>query len=122
MAELTLNASLAYADSEGADLALALTALAATVSTKKFTLAKQSIGFAAEEAINLGEVTAPGWFIAINRDLTNFVELRVATGGAKFAKLKPGEFCLLRLGSGAQVPFALADTGAVQLEYAIIST
>jgi hypothetical protein len=119
--ELTLSGTLAYADDEDADLSLAVTSLLVTVSAKKFTWAKQSIG-TSEEAVNLGEVTAPGWFVAINRDLSNFLELRVATGGAKFCKLKPGEFCLLRLGSGAQVPFAIADTAAVQLEYALIST
>ena len=119
--ELTINGSLAYADSESADEILQIVNLIATVSTKKYTKAKQSIGIT-EEAINLGEVTAPGFSIFINRDPTNFIELRVATGGAKFAKLKPGEFALLRLGSGAQVPFAIADTSPCQLEYLIVST
>ena len=119
--EITLNASLAYADSESADEILAITDLLASVSSKKYTKQKQSIG-TTEEAINLGEATSPGWTIFICRDSTNFIELRVATGGAKFAKLKPGEFALLRLGSGAQVPYAIADTAPCVLEMLIINT
>lgn len=120
--EVTLNASMAYADSEGADEALSIVELLATVATKKYTKFKQAIGFAAEEAIQLGEVTAPGWALFINRDATNFIELRVATSGAIFAKLLPGEFALLRLGSGSQAPTAQADTAACQLEAFIAST
>lgn len=112
---------MAYEDSESASESMTLSDILATVSTKKYIKAKQSIGIT-EEAIQLGEVTAPGWVLFINRDATNFVELRVATSGAKFAKLKAGEFAFLRLGSGAQVPYAIADTAAVQLEYFLIMT
>lgn len=93
----------------------------ASISTKKFTWAKQNIA-TSEEAINLGEATAPGYAIFINRDATNYIELKVATSGAIFAKLKAGECCLLRLGSGAQVPYAIANTAACQLEYLILIT
>jgi hypothetical protein len=120
--EITPTASLTYADSENADVSLTpLATLVATVASKKFIHNKQNIG-TAEEAVVLGEVTTPGWAIFINRDLTNFIELRVATGGAKFAKLLPGEFWCGRLGSGAQAPFAIADTGACQMEYLICNT
>lgn len=93
----------------------------ATISSKKYLKGKQSIG-TSEEAINLGEASAPGYALFINRDETNFIELRVGTAGAKFAKLKAGEVALLRLGSGAQVPYAIADTAACQLEYFILNT
>jgi hypothetical protein len=119
--ELTLSATLAYADDEGADEALQVAELLATSSGKLYVKDKQSIGIT-EEAIGLGEVTSPGWGLFINRDTVNFLELRVGTGGAKFAKLKPGECALLRLGSGAQVPYAIADTAACKLEYIIVQT
>lgn len=119
--EITLSASLGYEDSENADTVLAITEKLATVATKKYIRHKQNIG-TSEEAIVLGEITSPGWAIFINRDLTNFINLKVATGGAIFAKLLPGEFALLRLGSGAQAPFAIADTGACQLESLIVMT
>lgn len=120
--ELTINASMKYADSEGADVAMSIVELVATVATKKFTKYKQAVGFAAEEAVGLGDISAPGWALFCNRDATNFISLKVATSGAVFAKLLPGEFALLRLGSGAQAPFAIADTASCQLEVFIAST
>lgn len=119
--ELTLSASVTYADNEGADESLSVSDLLATVSAKRYTKLKQNVG-TAEEAVVLGEVTAPGWAMFINRDASNFINLKVATSGAVFAKLKPGEFALLRLGSGAQAPFAQADTAACQLETILIAT
>ena len=117
--ELTLNASLAYADSADADELLAVVNKLANVSTKLYAKGKQSIGIT-EEAIDIGSLTAPSWALFINRDATNYIELKVATGGAIFAKLLAGEPALLRLGSGAQAPFAIANTAACILEYIII--
>lgn len=119
--EITLSASLAYEDSEGADLSLAISALLASVATKKYMRHKMNVG-TSEEAVPLGECTSPGWAIFVNRDATNFISLRVATGGAAFAKMLPGEPAMLRLGSGAQAPYAIADTGACQMEYFLIQT
>lgn len=119
--ELTISVSLAYEDSEGSDAALEIAEKLANVSSKKYIRAKQNIG-TSEEAIALGEVTSPGWGVFVNRDLTNFINLKVATGGAIFGKLLPGEGCCLRLGSGAQVPYAISDTAACQLEYLLVNT
>lgn len=93
-----------------------------TPAITKYLKARQSIGFAAEEAIQLGEVTSPGWFFAINRDASNFIVLRTASSGTIFAKLLPGEFCFIRIGSGAQAPTAQADTGVCVLEYVVVGT
>lgn len=118
--EITLNASLAYEDAEGSDVTLSVAELLASVGTLKFVHAKQNIGIA-EEAIGLGEVTSLGWAIFINRDSTNFIELRVGTGSTKFAKIAAGKFCLLFLGSGITAPYAISDNAACQMEYLIIS-
>jgi hypothetical protein len=119
--EVTVNASLEYSDSEGSECPpLELTNFFANVTTKRFVRLKQNIG-TSEEAIKLGELTTLGWAMFINRDLTNFINIKVATGGAIFAKLFPGECCgPLRLGSGAQAPFAIADTAACQMDVLII--
>lgn len=117
--ELTLTGSLSYSDSESADLTLDLSKIA-SVTTKIFVWNKQNIGIT-EEAINLGEVSSLGWAIFVNRDATNFIELRTGTGATKFAKLKAGEFCVFRFGSGITAPYAIADTAACQMEYIIIS-
>lgn len=119
--QITANATLQYQDSVDTTDSMQINDLSVDVASEKFVHAKQTIG-TSEESLVIGETTSPGWFFAINRDSTNFIELRVGTGGAKFAKLLPGEFCFLRLGSGAQVPYAIADTAAAALEYLVINT
>lgn len=119
--ELTISASLAYADSEGADELLAVADVTPNVSTKKYAKFKQSVG-TSEEALGLGEVTSLGYCLVINRDETNFVQLRTGTGGTYFAKLLPGEVALFRFGSGVTAPFVIADTAAYQIEVFLIST
>lgn len=126
--ELTLSGSLSYEDSEGTEESLSMANVIKSVVTKRIVHLKQNVG-TSEEAINLGDVSAPGYAIFINRDETNFISLKVATGGAIFARLDAdtagdgtGGFAILKLGSGAQVPYAIADTAACQMEVLICST
>lgn len=78
----------------------------------------QTIGFAADEALALGDVVVPGFAVFLNLDDTNYVE--VGTGSfTPFIKLKPGEIAMTRLGTTA--PRAMADTGNVDLFYIIYS-
>jgi hypothetical protein len=78
----------------------------------------QNIGFAADEALQLGDVTTPGWCVFQNLDDTNYVEIGVGSF-TPFLKLKPGEQCVCRLGTTA--PRAKANTAAVDLFYIIYS-
>lgn len=78
----------------------------------------QNIGFAADEALALGDVATPGFCIFKNLDDTNYVEIGVGSF-TPFLKLKPGELALCRLGTTA--PRAQADTAAVDLFYIIYS-
>lgn len=119
--EITITGKLEYADSESADLSLEVLEKAANVATKKFIHHKQNIGIT-EEALDLGELTSLGWAIFINRDTTNFVNIKTATSGTIFAKILAGECAMFRFGSGVTAPFAIADTAACQLEYLIIQT
>lgn len=122
MNELTLNATLQYQDVDGTADSMSLSDLLATVSTLRLQRGKMLVTHSAEVAIALGSASSPGWAIFINRDAVNFINLKVATSAAIFAKLKPGEFAFLRLGSGAQVPYAQADTGDCVMEYLIAAT
>lgn len=116
-----IRAALQYLGADGDDDEVVVGPLAATILVDKHVRYKMSVT-TAEVVIPLGPVTAPGWAIFVNRDATNFIELRVATGGAKFAKLRAGKFAVLELGSGAQVPYAIADTATCEMEVLIIST
>ena len=113
--ELTLNVSGVYEDADGVTASLEVSNLIRTLTTKKPLKTKQTVGIA-EEALVLGDIVTRGWCILVNRDVTNYVNVKVATGGAIFAQLFPGEFCALRLGSGAQSPFVIAAVAECEIE------
>lgn len=78
-----------------------------------------SIGTGSHEAIPITDIGTPGFAFFHNLDTTNYVEIGSDTTGTfrPFAKLKPGQFCLVPL---AIAPYAKANTGACDLEYGII--
>ena len=80
----------------------------------------QEIGFAAAEALDIGEITTVGYGWFRNMDSTNYVEIGYDDTGVKaLIKLKAGEQSgPVRLGQDA--PYAQADTAAVDLEYILI--
>ena len=108
---LILNGSLAYSGNN-ATVAEAVVNLAAVVTGNGFNpLASHSVP-TASEAIPLGSVSAAGgWLFVRNNDPTNYVQILTATSGTPFARLLPGEFCLLRLDAGLTAPFWQAHTG-----------
>jgi hypothetical protein len=71
-------------------------------------------------AIPLGQITTPGWSWFRNLDSTNYVQLMNGATGAVFARLEPGEFALIPLDS-ACVPYAIANTAPIDLEFLISS-
>lgn len=126
--EITISVSMSYEDSENTSVSMSITEALFSVATKRVNRIKMNVAIT-EEAIPLGDVTAPGYALFVNRDPTNFINLKVATGGAIFAKLTPdadsdgkGGMALLRLGSGAQAPYAIADTATCQMDVFIIAT
>jgi hypothetical protein len=78
----------------------------------------QSIG-TADETLALGEISSLGWMIAKNLDATNFVEIG-HTSGTYSIKLKAGEFCSFRIGSGMTAIHAKSDTAACLLQYLLL--
>lgn len=80
-----------------------------------------SIGFAAHEALALGDVTTPTFGYFKNLNATNFVQIGYdATGAFKpFLKLLAGQECAVWLDASMAVPYAKADTGAVLLDYVL---
>lgn len=84
----------------------------ANTGPTKFIDHVQEIG-TSEEAIDLGDITAPGWCMMKNLDATNFIEIFAVTAGTAMFKLLPGEFFLGKL--SATAPFAKADTAVAHL-------
>lgn len=116
--EIQLSVALAAAKG-GIEEALKLLNAVFSMTGTRMKSETVSVG-TSEEAIPLGECGSAGWFMAWNHDAANFVELRVATGGTKFAKMRAGEPCIFRWGSGISAPFWIADTGACLVEYLLI--
>jgi len=118
--ELTVTTGWAYSKN-GRDRQLIGTANQYDVSGNPVLENVQSIGFATHEAIEVGEVATPGFFYAKNLDDENFVEIGIDDSGSfvPFVKLLPGETAQLFL--SAITLYAQADTGAVLLDYAIMS-
>lgn len=115
--EITTTGSLAFAKGSIVSVSMLKSGAQFSVTGSHYHRGTQSIATSAV-AIGLGGVTTPGWFFCQNNDATNYVELLDSTGGAVFAKLKPGEFMLGRFGCAA--PAAKANVAACIVEYLII--
>lgn len=115
--ELTLTATASYEDTFGVSASIDIPTLLVTLATKKILHTKQSVGIT-QEALVLGDITAPCLLVLINRDDTHYVEVKVATSGAIMAKLDPNNipWMIVPLGSGAQAPFAIANTAECDVE------
>lgn len=116
--EITVASRLTYEDND--DVSIEMEKLATTYSAGGEKAVKNRLAVTTSEvAIPLGSVTTLGWCAFRNLDPTNFIEIRVGTGGTKILKLKPGEQQVFRFGSGVTAPYAIADTGTCDMEYMI---
>lgn len=79
---------------------------------------RQNVG-TTEEALLLGDAGVGGYLMAINRDATNYVEIRPGSGLADLVKLMPGDVCLFRLAADC-TPYVIANTAACDLDYVVI--
>ena len=62
-------------------------------------------------------ISPSGFCVLINRDSTNFVEYRSATGSANdHVKMKAGEPAVFRFGSNVSAPYLIADTAPCDVE------
>lgn len=117
--ELTINASVQYADANDVQMSLACpTDFLATIAsaTPLAYQGSQSIG-TSETAINLGGISSLGYMLLVNRDPVNYVDIKTGTGGTIFARLDPaGGMLLLKVGSGVTAPYAIANTAACVIE------
>ncbi len=69
--------------------------------------------------IPLGGVTSPGWAYFKNLDADNYVTIRNGSTGADLVKILPGEPAQFRL-LDTSVPYAVANTASVKMEYLIL--
>jgi hypothetical protein len=119
-AEFTVSASLEV-DNGIIDEALSKSGLRFDWGGTKYTKLVQAIG-TSEEALQLGEVSSLGWFIAVNLDNTNYVSIRMATAGANVIELEAKGGCaLFKFGTGVSAPFAVSNTAACNVAFLLVS-
>lgn len=92
------------------------------VTGTRYTQVVQSVGFAAEEALEMGDVgaTNAGYCHLKNLDATNFVTFGPIAADVHMGRLNAGESCLFRLNKAAAVAVIQADTAAVDVEVLVI--
>lgn len=90
-----------------------------TITGTQYLKTVQNIG-TSEEAIIVTGLDTLGYCMIINRDPTNFIEVRAGTGVQDLIKVSPGMFCIFEFADGVSAPYAIADTAACDVEIIII--
>jgi hypothetical protein len=114
--EATVTTSLQFAKGS-VNLTLSDAASTFDVTGTRYVRGVQDVG-TVEEALDMGDLTDPGWCYMRNLDTSNFVLVYAANGETNFMKLKAGEHACFRL--VATAPSVKADTANVDLEYMIV--
>lgn len=117
--EITVSVSLAFAKS-GKSIELSRKGKQLDVSGTDYIRRTQVIG-TSEEALDVGDIATPGYFIGWNNDTTNYVSIRPSTGGDNCVELKPGgEPVCFRFARAATAPYAIAATASCEIEFLFI--
>ncbi len=119
--EITASGALNYLDANNTQATLFLNGFQDSVTNKLIERVTMQI-LTTDTPLKLGSITSLGWFFGINRDPTNYLELRVGALGTKCAYLPPLGFACFRWGSGVTAPSAIANTAACALDYLLVST
>ena len=120
---VTMSATLQYSDSSGFEEtgqtpAAGITITPSGARCRHFT---QTIN-TSDTALSIGDISSPGAVYIRNLDPTNYVDLRVAAAGSKFARLQPNGLPFVGyLGPDAAVPVGIANSGACVIEILIVT-
>jgi hypothetical protein len=115
--ELTISSSLNFVKS-GRSVGLQRNGIQADVTGLDYVKQTQNIGVT-EEALDLGDISTNGWVMFVNRSASYEIRIRAASGAADLISMLPGEHAgPFRLKAAA--PYAIAITGAAQLEMLLI--
>lgn len=119
--ELQITSSLTYASGK-ARAAVAQEILKVTQTTQLVDSGFWVVG-TSEEDLALREVTTPGYMWVKNLDGANFVKYGPKSAGAmiEFGRIKAGESAIFRVGPSGVTIRAIADTGAVKLQYLLFN-
>lgn len=119
-AEIIVSLSLSVSKGSTSD-ALALKSVQFDMIGSSIAKFRQEIGIT-QEPLHMGvDIDIPGWFMAINRDPTNYVQMRAGSGFTDLVKIPPGAGALFMFSEDA-IPHAVANTAPCEVEILLIET
>lgn len=121
MADVTLTIAHRYDDGDTAMENFGVVDLGIDVTTRRPSWKKIVVN-TVEQALDLDGITAArAMLIGINRDDTDFMHIRMASGGSRDdIYLPPGEPCCFRFGDDVTAPYLIADTASLLFEYRLV--
>lgn len=114
--ELTLSASLKF-EKSGRKVDFSKPGVQLDVAGTDFVFQTQTVGNS-EEALDIGDVTSPGYILIYNNDASNFIEVRAGSSEADVVKVRAGGVALFELATAT--PYVIADTANVEILFALI--
>lgn len=120
--EVTLSASIRF-QKGGTDDGLAVAEKLVTITGTLCVHQRQIITTAGTDILDIGGILLSGLTFIVNRDSTNYVELRKGVGGSDMIRLYPGVPNLFQLKQDAVgVPiYATANTASCEIEVFTVS-
>jgi hypothetical protein len=71
-------------------------------------------------ALPVANLANLGWYMIVNNDPTNYVDILTAVSGTAFTRLLPGDFTMGRFNPAITAPAVLAHTASLQISYLIL--
>ena len=120
--ELALSCSLNY-NKNSISLSEIISNLVITVTGNGLSSLSSFTATTSAVAIPLGSSTnSGGWVFIQNLDPTNYVQVLTGAAGIVFARVNPGEFCLVRLDATVTAPALQAHTASCVVKFCLFDT
>lgn len=113
--EILGTVSVRYKDAQNRQDFLSQVDFTFSLTTARYTKYSKTVGIV-EEALNLGEVTSPGFCAIRNYDATNFVEVLTGTGGTRIGRVPPLTTVLFHFPTAVTAPYIIADTATCECD------
>lgn len=115
--EFTISAAISFVKNNAETISLAQAAkILSQAGVGSIEVPEVSVAIT-EQAMNVGGLTTLGWCLFKNLDATNFLHIRISTGGSKFIKVPASSGVLFHFGVDVTAPYLIADTGACLAQY-----
>lgn len=123
--QLACNVTMAYDDGVSDPVSLQVpitgTSFGVAVATK-IVFRGQKLILTSDTVIPYGGVNGLGYWMLVNLDPTNYIDVKTGAAGTIIARLDPnGGFLAGKIGSGITAPNAIANTASCLMDILILS-